>query len=76
MRAGGDPSLELAEAAMQGNAPGMALRVADAMVKRNPTSVPGLVHQGAALGRTSEAALSYKRSPTVPRRFAAAPAPR
>lgn len=63
--AGVDPNLALADAAMQGDAPAIALRVADAALAHDPTSVAGLLHQGAALaalGRTSEARLSFERA--------------
>lgn len=65
LRTGADPNLALADVAMEGDAPAMALRVADAVLAHDQSNVAGFLHQGAALaalGRTSEAALSYKRA--------------
>jgi Flp pilus assembly protein TadD len=61
----GAPGLKLADAAMAGGAPEIALRAADDVLARNPTDVPALVEEGAALaalGRDDEAAISYRRA--------------
>ena len=58
-------SLKVADAAMQGGAPDMALRVTDAVLEKEPANASALLHQGAALaalGRESEAALSFQRA--------------
>jgi Flp pilus assembly protein TadD len=60
-----DPNLKLADAAMQGGAPEMALRVAGAVLAHDPTNVRALVREGdalAALGRNEQAALSYQHA--------------
>lgn len=57
--------LRIADAAMQGGDPDMALHVADAVLAHDPTNVEALLRQGdalAALGREDEAALSYQHA--------------
>ncbi len=57
--------LKVADAALQGGDPDMALHVADAVLAHDPTDVEALVREGdalAALGREDEAALSYQHA--------------
>ena len=60
-----DPRLEVADAAMQGGAPNVALGVANTVLARDPRNVPALLREGAALaalGRDQQAVLSYQRA--------------
>ncbi len=57
--------LKVADAALQGGDPDMALHVADAVLAHDPTDVEALVREGdalTALGREDEAALSYQHA--------------
>ncbi len=57
--------LKVADAALQGGDPDMALHVADAVLAHDPTDVEALVREGdalVALGREDEAALSYQHA--------------
>lgn len=63
--AAGAASLKLADAAMTGGAPAIALRVADGVLAGHPTDVAALIEEGAALaalGRDDEATISYRRA--------------
>jgi Flp pilus assembly protein TadD len=68
--AGGDaattgPNLKLADAAMAGGAPDVALRVVGGVLAEHPDDVAALVQEGAALaalGRDDQATLSYQRA--------------
>ena len=56
------PSLHLADTALSGGAPGMALQISDQLLAKNPRNADALIRRGDALGaldRTSEAAASY-----------------
>ncbi|MGH7121744.1 MAG: tetratricopeptide repeat protein [Acetobacteraceae bacterium] len=57
--------LKVADAALQGGDPSMALHVAHAVLAHDPTNAEALVREGdalAGLGRTDEAALSYQHA--------------
>jgi len=63
-----DTNLKLADAALQGGDPAMALQAADAVLDHKPNNVQALLREGdalAALGRTDQAALSYQRALTL-----------
>jgi Flp pilus assembly protein TadD len=63
--AAGAASLKLADAAMAGGAPAIALRVADGVLAAHPADVAALVEEGtalAALGRDDQATISFRRA--------------
>ncbi|MDA8051444.1 MAG: tetratricopeptide repeat protein [Rhodospirillales bacterium] len=63
LRSAAGARLSVADAALRGGDPSLALHVADAVLARQPTNVEALLREGdalAALGRTDEAALSYQ----------------
>lgn len=56
------PGLDVADAAMSGGSPDLALNVSNAMLAKDPGNVPALLSQGnalSALGRMPEAEASY-----------------
>ncbi|HUA77719.1 MAG TPA: tetratricopeptide repeat protein [Acetobacteraceae bacterium] len=60
-----EPTLKLADAAMAGGAPEVALNVANAVLREHPEDVAALVEEGAALaalGRDDQAALGFQRA--------------
>lgn len=65
VRPGARPSLGVADAALSGGAPAIALQVANDVLVRNPSSVEALVRRGdalSALGQHAEAEASYTRA--------------
>ncbi|MFC7544064.1 tetratricopeptide repeat protein [Siccirubricoccus deserti] len=65
LRSGMRPSLNLADAALSGGTPAIALQVTTELLGREPNSVEALLRHGAALhalGRTTEAQASYTRA--------------
>jgi len=62
---GRQPSLKVADVAMQSGAPAMALSVTQEILAKDPANVPALVRQGNALyslNRTAQAADAYQRA--------------
>ncbi len=61
----GQPGLNVAQAALSGGSPGLALNVANGILAKDPRNVPALLSQGDALtvlGRPDEAAESYTKA--------------
>ena len=70
MLGNGQPGLEVAEAALQGNTPQIALQVADNVLSRNPRDAKALAIKGDALttlGRMEEAGAAYSQALQIDR---------
>src|ERR1700761_3393785 len=58
----GPPGMDVADAALKGGSPELALQIADNVLASNPGSEPALLTRGEALtelGRTDEAAMAF-----------------
>lgn len=68
LRTGMRPSLNVADAALSGGTPAIALQITSDLIAKEPTNVGALVRHGAALhalGRITEAQASYTRAITL-----------